>query len=122
MLAEIDRLREEVSLLRRKLVEERADRAVQREVQTVLSSLYSSPTVAPPNERPGRDLIDGRFVPAPVTVGGTRREAEPGAPRRRSDDLDLDVFGPDDESTTAFDEFMSAPDPHMERTRRFLLG
>jgi len=141
LLAEIERLQNEVSRLSRRLVEERADRTVQAQVQTVLSSLYCSPTVAPDDRlRPdpagsspdqpagadptGRRLSDGRVMPSALTVGGTVQRPEPGAPRVQEPAApvgELYEFAPGDDSASAFDEFMNAPDPHLDKIRRFLL-
>ena len=117
LLAEIERLRGEVARLSRQLHEERLDRVVQHDVNTVLSTLVN------PDGKgagAGRQLEDGRFIPSAVSVAGAVRPAEPGAPR-------VPVpgeceFAPGDESATAFDVFFNAPDPHLEKIRRFLLG
>ncbi len=127
LLAEIEWLRHEVDRLSRQLTEERLDRAVQQEVKTVLSTL-----VNPQNVPAGRRLADGRYIPSPLTVGGTVRPAEPGAPRvavpddeDRSAEAQADhgecEFAPGDESASAFDDFFNAPDPQLDKIRRFLL-
>ena len=133
LIAEVERLRSEVGRLSRKLVEERADRAVQREVRTVLSSLFCSPTVDPDDRPAGRTLTDGRFVPSPVMARGTVLDPEPGAPRVEASPVvalnqttvrkhdSTYEFAPGDVSATAFDDFFNAPDPHLEKIRRFLL-
>ena len=147
-MAEIERLRLEVGRLSRQLIEERTDRAVQAQVHTVLSTLQprpeDPPVTATPDQTPveseahsssGRTLDDGRFIPTPAVVGGTVRPVEPGAPRVNGVAVDDETpasdsddhpdssceFAPGDQSATAFDEFFNAPDPHLDKIRRFLL-
>lgn len=98
------------------------------------------PTVLPDDqmgdeEVDGRVLPDGRFIPIPSVVGGTSQPVEPGAPRVNGADItdgqlatngnkgsaSSCEFAPGDQSATAFDEFFNAPDPHLDKIRRFLL-
>lgn len=122
LLAEVDRLRREVDRLSDELQAERPDR-FDLDVETVLSSLNSPPPGLDPG---GRLLPDGRFIPPAIADGGTSAPPEPGAPRVRpvvtSDSKTSCEFAPDDESATAFDEFFNAPDPQLDKIRRFLLG
>ncbi len=121
--AEIDRLQREITRLNDQLKAAQLDRGVDLDVQAVLSSLTNPPPALEPT---GRRLPDGRFLPAPVADGGTSAPPEPGAPRV------IDIpdagsptsceFDPDDDSVNAFDEFFNAPDPQLDKIRRFLLG
>ena len=123
LLAEIERLRREVDRLTDELRTERHDRLVDLNIETVLGSFSSPPQSLDPG---GQLLDDGRFIPPPVADGGTSKPAEPGAPRViavvESGSSTSCEFAADDESATAFDQFFNAPDPQLEKTRRFLLG
>ena len=78
LLDEIDRLRREVDRLSDELRAERLERWDDARVEAVLA-----PRAADPADLRicGRSLPDGRFIPLPVTDGGTSAPAEPGAPR-----------------------------------------
>ncbi len=115
LLAEIDRLRREVDRLSDEL-QGRPDHPLDLEIQTVLSSLTNPPATLDPS---GRRLTDGRYIPRPVVDGGTSAPAEPGAPRVAADRSC--EFAEDDESAAAFDQFFNAPDPHLDKIRRFLI-
>lgn len=126
MLAEIDRLRREITRLKSELRAERYDRLVDLDVETVLSSLTNPPPALDPG---GRLLGDGRFIPPAIVDGGRSAPPEPGAPRvdpESSQSIPGSStsceFAADDESATAFDEFFNAPDPQLDKIRRFLLG
>ncbi len=120
--AEIDRLRAEVDRLNLRLREERMDRAVRNQVHTVLSTLSPPVGVAvePAEPASGRLLDDGRVLPDAVAVPSEVRPAEAGAPRTPT--TPEWEFSPGDEAATAFDNFFNAPDPHLEKIRRFLIG
>lgn len=126
--AEIDRLQREVDRLQGELRAERLDRVVDLDVHTVLSSLTNPPPALDPG---GRLLPDGRFIPPAVVDGGRSAPPEPGAPRvataaesglATAGSITSYEFSADDKSATAFDQFFNAPDPQLEKTRRFLLG
>ena len=128
LLAEIDRLRREVDRLNGELRAERRDRFVDLDVETVLSSLTNPPPGLDPG---GRLLPDGRFIPPAIADGGRSAPPEPGAPRVASipesspsipGSTTSCEFAVDDESATAFDQFFNAPDPQLDKIRRFLLG
>ncbi len=128
LLAEIDRLRREVDRLNDELEAERLDRFVDLDVKTVLSSLTNPPPGLDPG---GRLLPDGRFIPPAIVDGGRSAPPEPGAPRLATipesgsstpDSNTSCEFAADDESGKAFDRFFNAPDPQLDKTRRFLLG
>ncbi len=123
LLAEIDRLRCEVDRLNAELRSERLDRSVSLDIKTVLSSLTNPPPALDPG---GRLLPDGRFIPPAVADGGRSAPPEPGAPRvtvtPESGSETSCEFAADDESATAFDQFFNAPDPQLDKIRRFLLG
>lgn len=127
LLAEIDRLRREVDRLNGQLRAERLDRFVDLDVPTVLSSLTNPPPALDPG---GRLLPDGRFIPPAITDGGRSAPPEPGAPRVATspdpdpapDSTTSCEFPADDDSATAFDRFFNAPDPQLDKIRRFLLG
>lgn len=122
LLAEIEKLKREVDRLNAELRSERLNRGVDLDVETVLSSLSAPPPALDPG---GRRLPDGRFIPPPITDGGTSARPEPGAPRvatgPQSGSVTSCEFGPDDDSATAFDQFFNAPDPQLDKIRRFLL-
>ena len=128
LLVEIDRLRREVERLNNELRAERHNRFVDLDVETVLSSLTSPPPALDPG---GRLLPDGRFIPPAIADGGRSAPPEPGAPRvatvpesnpARPGSTTSCEFAADDESATAFDQFFNAPDPQLDKIRRFLLG
>ncbi|MDH4276663.1 MAG: hypothetical protein OEW83_01130 [Acidimicrobiia bacterium] len=128
LVAEIDRLRREVDRLTSELRAKRLDRIVDLDIETVLSSLTNPPPALDPG---GRLLPDGRFIPPAIADGGRAAPPEPGAPRVTAipetaasvipGSTSSCEFAADDESATAFDQFFNAPDPQLDKIRRFLL-
>ncbi len=107
LIDEITRLRRELRRTKRKLLAERSKcGALQRKVASASAKVQAVEEADRVATKNGVEI---------------RRRAGKGAEAASETRDNVYVFEDDDASRSAFDDFFSAPDPHLEKVRQFLL-